>query len=761
MKRFALILLSCLAAASAWAQPAFTPLGEVHIPVIPVAFSDVAFSFDDIGPRLEAMLNEQGYSQDGANGSVKDYYTDNSNGRFTPVFDVLPAVTLDKTLSYYGGNAGLKGDRAPELALHDACLLLDGDIDFSVYDSDGDGILDLVIYCYAGYNEADHGPAEAIWSKHADAQESTNKMVQNAVFDGKKLGRYVCSSELSGNTGTVFASIGTICHEFGHALGLPDFYDTDGAQGGVAGGMYDFALMGMGLYNDSGKTPPYLNALERRMLGWIEEIPEIPEGRITVGPVQEDEAYMIPTSTEGEYFIVEARYGEGWDAPLPKGLLVYHIDASERTVGNMPASQMWNEWMVYNNLNASAEHPCAYIVPSSDRFSTNFTGSHEGVPFPGISGCVFLDMKDWDGAETDYHISDISVGAEGVSARIIKGHGSIITGKVSGNDGLPVQGVIVSSDAAEIVSVTDREGSFLLDLPEDTRDIPFKVSATREGYRKAVEYGVLDGRSAYLPIVLYRNGETSVVELKKYDQSATKIFYPLPARDYGDCMGAVRWSASELFPYVGSRLEKVVFDNYVQGGDAEALYVIVDIGTERALTKEVEVPVYGLLAENVVDLSDEDIRIPDGADVYVGYGVKGSGYVYPLAATLTGHADNSYYGKLNLEASEWQEMYTERSRTGYMDLILSAGIREVPENQDIGRMGYATISIDGQKTDGSVVSLSLKKGSLEPLSVRWLYDGQVLENPSVTLSKGVHTVVAKVEYSLGRNENLKLKINIE
>ena len=55
MKRFALILLSCLAAASAWAQPAFTPLGEVHIPVIPVAFSDVAFSFDDIGPRLFSM----------------------------------------------------------------------------------------------------------------------------------------------------------------------------------------------------------------------------------------------------------------------------------------------------------------------------------------------------------------------------------------------------------------------------------------------------------------------------------------------------------------------------------------------------------------------------------------------------------------------------------------------------------------------------------------------------------------------------------
>ncbi len=761
MRKPLLISLLLALSLSAAAQPAFKPEGEVHIPVVPVAFSDVPFSFEDIGTMLNAMLNEEGYSYEGATGSVRDYYVENSHGLFTPVFDVLPAVTLEKSLATYGGNIGLKGDRAPELALHDACLLIDEEVDFSPYDADGDGLLDLVIYYYAGYNEADYGPTESIWAKQADVQKSTNRLVQNALFDGKKLGRYVCVSELSGNSGKVFASIGATCHEFGHALGLPDFYDTDGANNGVAGGLYDFALMGKGLYNNSGKTPPYLTALERVLLGWRESIPEVPEGDIVIGPVQEDGAYMIPTSTEGEYFILEARYGEGWDAPLPKGLLVYHIDASERLVGGFPASSLWTEWMEYNNLNASAEHPCAYLIPSSDRLSKYYTGKNDGVPFPGVSGCVFLDMKDWEGLETDCRISDIEIGEDGISARIIKGAGSIITGKVSGNDGLPVQGVIVDSDVAPLVSVTDKEGRFVLDLPEETRDVPFRVTATRDGYRKAVEYGVLDGRSAYLPIVLMKSGETSVVELRKYDQAAAKIFYPLPKRDYGDCMGAVRWSAQELFPYVGSRLEKVVFSNYVQGGVAEAMYVIVDIGTERVLTKQIEAPVYGLLAENVVDLSEEDIRIPEGADIYIGYGVKGSGYVYPLAATLTGHPENSYYGQLNLVSSTWTDMYTERSSTGYMDLLLSAGIREVPENETIGRMGYATIEIDGPRTAGSVVSLNLRQGSLTPLSVEWLYDGEELAEPSVTLSAGIHTIVAKVEYTLGRKENLKLKINIE
>ena len=757
----AFILLSSLGCLSMAAQTFLPKFGEVHVPVIPVAFADVPFSYENIGSMLDAMLNEEGYSFEGANGSVRDYFVENSQGRFTPVFDVLPAVTLEKNLSFYGGNNGLKGDRAPELALHDACLVLDDDIDFSRYDADGDGFLDLVIFYYAGYNEADHGPSDAIWSKLANSQDSSNRTVLNALFDGKKLGFFLCAPELSGNSGSVFATIGTTCHEFGHALGLPDFYDTDGAQNGVAGGMYDFALMGTGLYNDGGKTPPYLNALERRLLGWREEIPALPEGDIVFRPVQSDEAYMIPSSKEGEYFILEARYGTGWDKPLPKGLLVYHIDASDRLVDGVPAFSLWDEWMEKNNLNASAEHPCAYLIPSSDHASTYYVGSSDGVPFPGVSDCVFLDVKDWEGAETDYQISDIQVGEDGISARIIKGHGSIITGKVSGNDGLPVQGVIVSSDGAETVSVTDRGGRFILDLPEGTRDVPFRVTAGRDGYRRAVEYGVLDGRSSYLPIVLRKNGETSMVELKKYDQSATRIFYPFAVRDFGDCMGAVRWSASELFPYVGCRLEKVVFENYVKGGEAEGLYVIVDIGTERVLTKEIEEPEYGVLAENTVDLSEYDIRIPDGADIFVGYGIKGSGYVFPLAATLTGHPDNSYYGKLDLVSSSWKDMYTEKSVTGYMDLILSAGIREVPESGDIGRMGYATIVANGPMTEGSVISLSLREGSIAPLSVKWFCDGNELDNPSVSLSKGIHTIVAKAEYTLGRRENIKLKISIE
>ena len=115
--------------------------------------------------------------------------------------------------------------------------------------------------------------------------------------------------------------IGISCHELAHALGLPDFYDANEGQDGYAGGLYDFSLMCRGLYNNEDRTPPYLNALERMLLGWIPEIPELPEsGEVLLGPVQQNLAYRIPTQTEGEFFLVESRDGTVWDAPLPEGL---------------------------------------------------------------------------------------------------------------------------------------------------------------------------------------------------------------------------------------------------------------------------------------------------------------------------------------------------------------------------------------------------------------------------------------------------------
>ena len=740
--------------------------GERHIPVVLLQFADVHFSFDNVDEMFDALLNQEGYAYEGATGSVRDFYLENSHGQFSPVFDILPPVRLEKNMSVYGGNVG-GYDKAPELALYEACLALDDEVDFSVYDQDQDGEIDMILYYFAGYDEAEYGPSDAIWSHQWTCRESTNSVVSAAKFDGLLLGRYFCTSELIGNTGARFNGIGGTCHEFAHSIGLPDFYDSDGTDNGLAGGLYTYSTMSSGCYNNTNMTPPYFSVMERQMLGWYAgEIPELPEGNVTLGPVYSDIAYMTPTmENEGEYFLWEFRDGTGWDAPLPAGLLLYHIDKSSNHVArstSITAGELWDNWELTNMINAYGSHPCAYLIPSASPKSVNYLGMESGIVYPGSSGVVFVDQKDWNGRGTEYKVADIRAVEGGMRVNVMKGHDSVLSGKVSTNDGSPAPGVLVSADIAEQLTVTDPEGHFVLDLPEGTVDQAFRISVSGEGYRRAFVDGQMVGRSVYVPVSLMKTGESALTELSKWDKSVTKIFYPLPSREYGDCMGAVRFTADELFPFAGRRLEEVSFYDYISAEGAEAVYVIVDFGDRRVLTREVQEPLFGVQNLNVVDISDANLRIPEGTDIYIGYGVKGSVYPFPLAATLTGHEGNSFYGHLNLEQSSWEPMYSERSQTGHMDLLLSAGAREVLDNVDVAAMGYATIDLGGKTWKaGDTLPLALKAGPLEPTSVTWLFDGEIALEESVSLTKGVHVVQALVKYSAGRSENLKAIITCE
>ena len=226
-------------------------------------------------------------------------------------------------------------------------------------------------------------------------------------------------------------------------------------------------------------------------------------------------------------------------------------------------------------------------------------------------------------------------------------------------------------------------------------------------------------------------------------------------------MGAVHFTPDDLFPFTGRRLEEVSFYNYISDEGAEAVYVIVDFGDTRVLTREVEQPLYGVKNLNTVNISDANLRIPDGTDVYIGYGVKGSAYPFPLAVTRTGHEDNSFYAPLNLDKSAWEPMFAEKI-SDHMDLLLSAGVREVLDDADISMMGYATIDLGNKAWQaGDTLPLNLKAGPFEPVSVTWLFDGEIALEGSVLLTKGVHTVQAIVKYSGGRSENLKAIITCE
>ena len=268
--------------ANAAAQAPSLSLGEHRIPVVLVDFSDRAFVIQNPATAFSNLLNQEGYSRGGATGSVRDYFVDNSHGQYSPSFDVYGPVTLPNTGEYYAYN---KTARAAE-ALQEACKLLDGEIDFSQYDSNSDGKVDMILMYYAGYNQAEGGGETTIWP---------HQHFTSGEFDGVSLDRYFCTSELRGNSGSTMCGIGNTAHEFSHSLGLPDFYDTDYEDNGQAGGLYSFSTMCDGCYNNNARTPPYFNSEELRLLGWMGEQTEIDaQGELTIDPIQDYVAYRSP-----------------------------------------------------------------------------------------------------------------------------------------------------------------------------------------------------------------------------------------------------------------------------------------------------------------------------------------------------------------------------------------------------------------------------------------------------------------------------------
>ena len=398
-------------------------IGQKHFLVILVEFTNKSFAAGEgTNAAFTALLNEPGYSVNGGTGSARDYYYDNSHGVFEPIFDVYGPVKMDTTYAYYGQNDWQGNDKRPEEAIIAGCQKLDDQIDFTRYDNDGDGTVDLVFMYYAGLGEADGGAASTIWP-HQYELSSAGKHLE---LDGKVIDSYACTNEIDG-VGTYsgkMCGIGAACHEFGHAMGLPDFYDTDGDDNGEAGGLYSFSTMDSGSYNNDGRTPPYFNIEERVLLGWLdwdEVVREFPKsGTYTIPSVDENVAYMTPTDKDGEYFIYECRGSNGWDAYLPgQGMLVYHVDKSDRKVFDWAtARSLWDNWRESNSINAKGSHPCFYVIPAASQSSLNYSYYYENkMPFPGEEKVTSYVPKSWNGVESPITFSNISYANDMVTLR--------------------------------------------------------------------------------------------------------------------------------------------------------------------------------------------------------------------------------------------------------------------------------------------------------------------------------------------------------
>lgn len=346
--------------------------------VILVNFADKSYITPNPATAFSNLLNEQNYSTNGGTGSARDYFTASSNGQFSPNFDVVGPYNLPQSMAYYGGNVNDQ-DRNPRQMVIDACNLanLDG-LDFTQYDTDNDGFVDNVFIYYAGYNEAEYGPEDSVWPHRWSLANSNTK------FNGKSIFDYACTSELRGSTGTNMCGIGTFAHEFGHVLGLPDYYATDGAEHHT---LDNWNIMDAGAYLNNGRTPPTYSAYDRFYLGWLQPTELKDPQAVTLEPLQtSNKAYLITQNgnhnlnglnpSPKEFFVLENRQKTGWDAYLPgKGMLITRINYYSIT---------WNNNGPNNNPNSMGVD-----IMEADGLATR--QSKDGDPFPGTSNITFYN----------------------------------------------------------------------------------------------------------------------------------------------------------------------------------------------------------------------------------------------------------------------------------------------------------------------------------------------------------------------------------
>ncbi len=338
---------------------------------------------DDVGTiaasAIDDYCNKNGYTGYGNNGSVRDYFLDVSEGLLNYT-NFVPGryYRAANTKEYYCNPSVPYGQRARELIVEALTDLDDSGLDFSQYDSDGDGIIDAVNCFYAG--DTWNAWAEGLWP-HAGGL--------TFIADGVRTQRYQIT-----NLGSQLR-LGTFCHENGHMLmGWPDLYDYDYDSTGVG----EFCLM---CYGGSGTNPIEPCAYMKYAAGWADVT--VLSAPITGLPLPSSGNVVYKfehPSLSNEYYLLENRQRTGRDAGLPDdGMAIWHVDTegSNSNQQQTPSShylvtlvQADGNWDLENNRNYG-----------------DGTDLYAATRYTACTPATYPNSDWWDGSESGAFFSNI------------------------------------------------------------------------------------------------------------------------------------------------------------------------------------------------------------------------------------------------------------------------------------------------------------------------------------------------------------------
>ena len=310
--------------------------------------------------------------------SITSYYATMSNGKFS----WTPAT--EETSAYgTGGNTNLH-DKAGDGVIHvtlkrdhgnwesveylsdaakdqrdayvDALNEASQYIDFATYDTNRNGVLEPteagLLFIVAGYEASGAGGTPSTWAcrwglSSMDRDNFEPEEIVNPETGSKiEVNDYISIGETLMNDMIPAQPMptSTVAHELGHYLGLPDLYDINYTANDpeatvdqfpwLAYDVSELSLMAGGSWGryitDSGDTvfvPVSLDPYCLERLGYIEPVEVAADGTHDASTFWSGKGYQclrVPTSTEGEYYLVENRQYESFDLGLTSGYRVDH-----------------------------------------------------------------------------------------------------------------------------------------------------------------------------------------------------------------------------------------------------------------------------------------------------------------------------------------------------------------------------------------------------------------------------------------------------
>ncbi|MBI2119454.1 MAG: M6 family metalloprotease domain-containing protein [Elusimicrobia bacterium] len=364
----------------------------------------------------------------GATNSVKKYFKEVSYNQLT----MTPAEESNGTanngivvvtLSYDHPNTGSTIDEPNQQLTKDAILAADSYVNFASFDTNNDGYLSTdelhVVIIPAGYERAYSLTTPSVWGHRWSIFFIDPPVVDGTTVAGFSSG-YTQFGELHYSHQ---ATIGIICHELSHDLGLPDLYDTDSSNGSSAG-IGDWDIMASGSWNGilyAGDSPSHYSAWSKSYLGWVTptqiknfitgaSFPQVETSEDSDRGIKQ--LLSNPNGPEmfgsGEYFLIENRQKTGYDQALPSsGLLIWHIDESQSGNGNQARKLV--DLVEADGLN---------------QLDTGASYGDSGDPYPGSSGNKTFNnssnpsSKFYNGANSNISISNISNSSAAMTADI-------------------------------------------------------------------------------------------------------------------------------------------------------------------------------------------------------------------------------------------------------------------------------------------------------------------------------------------------------